>query len=81
MAKGYEVLAMLIPEGGWVISGDNYEDIQFLECSPVTKEVFEANFAQVDADKAYNAELKAEAKAGLLARLGITAEEAELLLS
>jgi hypothetical protein len=33
------------------------------------------------AEEATNAALKAEAKAGLLARLGITAEEAELLLS
>ena len=33
------------------------------------------------AEEATNATLKAEAKAGLLARLGITAEEAELLLA
>jgi hypothetical protein len=33
------------------------------------------------AEEATAAALKAEAKAGLLARLGITAEEAELLLS
>jgi hypothetical protein len=33
------------------------------------------------AEEATNAALKAEQKAGLLARLGITAEEAELLLS
>jgi hypothetical protein len=32
------------------------------------------------AEEATNAALRAEAKAGLLARLGITAEEAELLL-
>jgi hypothetical protein len=43
--------------------------------------------AQFEADEAAAAEavtaaaLKVEAKAGLLARLGITAEEAELLLS
>jgi hypothetical protein len=37
----------------------------------------EANKAQADAD----AEVKAEAKAKLLDRLGITAEEAKLLLS
>lgn len=34
-----------------------------------------------EAEKETAAALKAEAKAGLLARLGITAEEAELLLS
>ncbi len=33
------------------------------------------------AEEATNAALRAEAKAGLLERLGITAEEAELLLS
>ena len=33
------------------------------------------------AEETTNAALKAEQKAGLLARLGITAEEAELLLS
>jgi hypothetical protein len=33
------------------------------------------------AEEATNAALRAEQKAGLLARLGITAEEAELLLS
>lgn len=34
-----------------------------------------------EAEEATNAALRAEQKAGLLARLGITAEEAELLLS
>jgi len=38
-------------------------------------------FEAAKAEEATNAALKAEQKAGLLARLGITAEEAELLLS
>jgi len=37
MAKGFEVLSMLIPNGGWVISGNEYEGIEFLECEPITK--------------------------------------------
>lgn len=37
--------------------------------------------AAASAEEATNAALKAEQKAGLLARLGITAEEAELLLA
>jgi hypothetical protein len=37
--------------------------------------------AAASAEEATHAALKAEAKAGLLARLGITAEEAELLLA
>ncbi len=81
MVSGADVLRMLIPNGGWVIYGDDYEGIQFLECEPVTKEEFEAGFAQVEIAKA---EAEAEAAAqrqALLFKLGITEEEAKLLLS
>ena len=81
MAQGYQVLQMLIPNGGWVISGDEFEGIQFLECEPITKEEFETGFAQWDTLKAQQDADKAQAKAALLDRLGITAEEAALLLA
>lgn len=81
MALAGEVLEMLIPNGGWVISGDTYEGIQFLECEPITKEEFEAGFAQYDAFKAEQDAEKAAKKAALLERLGLTQEEANLLLS
>ena len=81
MAKGSEVLAMLLPNKGWAISGDDYDSIQWLECDPITKAQFEAGFAQYDAWKAEQ-ETKAETdKAALLAKLGITADEAKMLLS
>jgi hypothetical protein len=75
MATGAEVLGMLIPTGGWVISGDNFEGIQFLEAKPITKKQFEAGFAQYDAWKAEQDAVKAQAKAALLERLGLTQEE------
>lgn len=81
MATGADVLGMLIPTGGWVISGDEYEGIQFIEAEPITKAEFEAGFAQYDAWKSQQDEAAASAKAALLARLGITADEARLLLS
>jgi hypothetical protein len=81
MARGGEVLAMLIPEGGWIISGDDYQGITFLECEPITKAQFEAGFAQFDAWKAEQDAKFASDKAALLAKLGITADEAKLLLS
>jgi hypothetical protein len=84
MTTGAQVLSFLIPNGGWVISGDDYEGIEFIEAKPITKKEFEDGFEAYEAAKAEeatNAALKAEAKAGLLARLGITAEEAEFLLS
>jgi len=81
MAKPYEVLNMLIPNGGWVQLGSEYKDIQFLECEPITEAQYDAGFAQYDAWKAEQDAAQAAAKAALLDRLGITAEEAALLLS
>ena len=81
MAKGSEVLSMLLPEGGWVITGNDFEGIQFLECDPITKKQFEDGFAQYDAMKASQDAEKDATKAALLQRLGITSQEAALLLS
>ena len=50
------------------------------EMTDLEAEVYLADCAAAH-EAATNAALRAEAKAGLLARLGITAEEAELLLS
>ena len=81
MAKIGEVLEFLIPGGGYAFSGDEYEGIQFLECEPITKAQFTAGFAQYDAWKAEQDAKAAADKAALLAKLGITADEAKLLLS
>ena len=81
MAKHYEVLGMLIPSGGYVQIGEDYEGIEFLDCEPITKAQYEAGFAQYDAWKANQETTKANAKAALLDRLGITADEAAVLLS
>jgi hypothetical protein len=75
MAKSFEVLAMLIPNGGYVQYGTEYEGIQFLECEPISKEQYEAGFNLVDSAKAQAeaeavaAKLAAEAK---LEALGLT---------
>jgi len=81
MAKGSEVLNMLIPNGGWAISGNEYSGITFLECDPITEDEFLAGFAKVDKFKADQLKAQENAKAALLEKLGITAEEAVLLLS
>ena len=81
MAKGKDVLRMLIPTGGWVITGDNYEDIQFIEAEPITKDKFKAGFVLYDVYKTEQDQIAATTKAALLDRLGITADEAALLLS
>jgi len=81
MATSSQVLAMLIPNGGYVQVGTEYEGITFLECDPITKAEYDAGFAAYDAWKADQEANKADAKSALLERLGITAEEAKLLLS
>ena len=82
MAKAREVMELLIPTGGWTIYGDDFDSIIYNEgVTPITEKQFDDGFAQVDAFKAEQ-EAKAEAdKAALLAKLGITADEAKLLLS
>lgn len=81
MATGADVLRFLIPTGGWAISGNDWEGVQFLEAEPITKEQFEAGFAQYDAWKAEQDAAQSAAKSALLDRLGITEDEAKLLLS
>jgi hypothetical protein len=82
MAKSYEVLSMLIPNGGYVQVGEDYEGIQFIECQPITKAQFEAGFAQYDAWKAEQDAAKAQAKAlaeAKLEALGLTADDLKAL--
>lgn len=82
MAKSYEVLAMLIPGGGYTQNGEEYEGIDFVECEPITKEQYAAGFAQYDAWKAEQdaeqaaAKLAAEAK---LEALGLTPNDLKAL--
>ena len=82
MAKSFEVLAMLIPNGGYVQYGTEYEGIQFLECEPISKEEYEAGFDLVDAAKAQAEIAKADAKAAAeakLSTLGLTTDDLKAL--
>ena len=81
MAESREVLNMLIPNGGYVAVGEDYEGIRFIECEPITKKQWQDGFAKYDAWKAEQDAAKANAKSALLDRLGITEDEAKLLLS
>ena len=82
MAKGSEVLEMLLPNGGWTIIDNAFDSIIYEDgVTPVTKAQFEAGFAQYDAWKAEQDASKMLEKQALLERLGITEEEARLLLS
>jgi hypothetical protein len=82
MAKNWEILGYLRPNGGYVQVGETYEGITFEpQCEPFTKEEYQAAFAQYDAWKADQNAKAAADKAALLTKLGINADEAKLLLS
>jgi hypothetical protein len=82
MAKGVEVLTMLCPNSEWVISGDDYDSIQWIKGEPITKAQFEAGLAQYDAWKAEQdskAEAVKEAAQAKLAALGLTTDDLKAL--
>ena len=82
MAKSSEVLAMLIPNGGYVQYGDSYEGIEFIEAKPITKKEYEDGFDKYDAWKTEQETVKAVAKStaqAKLAALGLTVEDLQAL--
>lgn len=80
MSLGVKVLEKLRPEGGWVISENDYDSILFLDCEPVSKEEFEATLKEAPKWIKAEEDAKATARQALLNKLGITEEEARLLL-
>jgi hypothetical protein len=81
MATGGDVLAMLSPNSEWVIRGGDFDSIEWIKGERITKSEYEAGFAKYDAWKAEQDAKAAADKAALLAKLGITADEAKMLLS
>lgn len=81
MVTGAEVLSRLIPNGGWVIAGNDFNSIRYDEgVKPLTKKQFDDGFTAYDTWKAEKEAALAASKSALLERLGITADEAVLLL-
>lgn len=82
MTTAADVLTMLCPAGGWIIYNNDFDTIIWVDDRPrCTKKEFEAGFAQYEAWKAEQDAARAAAKTALLDRLGITEDEAKLLLS
>jgi hypothetical protein len=79
IAKALQILA---PAAQWTLVGDDYSNIEWLSDNPkpTAKQVAD-KIAELPALEAAALESAQNAKAALLARLGITAEEAALLLS
>jgi hypothetical protein len=82
MATSTDVLTMLIPTGGWVITGDNWEGVEFIEATPITQAQFSAGFAQYDAWKANQDAQAATDKTNATAKLealGLTSDDLKAL--
>ena len=83
MATSVDVLNMLLPEGGWIISGDDFEGITWVDERPrCTEAEFNAGFAQWDAWKSEQdaaAEVAKAAAETKLAALGLTTDDLKAL--
>ena len=82
MAKHWEVLRYLRPNGGYIQTGEEYEGIEFVECEPFSKAEYEAAFDLVDTAKAQaEADAVAKRKAALakLEALGLDEDDLKAL--
>ena len=83
MATGANVMDMLCPQGGWILVGETFEGITWVDDRPrCTKAQFNAGFAQWETwkaeqdAKAESDKLAAQAK---LSALGLTADDLKAL--
>ena len=75
-------LESLMPEAKYSLAGDDYENIDWVsDFDKPTIEQIEAEIKLLPKKKASELKAKETAKAALLTKLGITADEAALLLS
>jgi len=76
-----EAITSLRPESEWTFSGDNFADIVWLSNDNLpTLQQVKAEILELPKRKQTLIEAAATQKAALLARLGITADEAKLLI-
>jgi len=81
MSKSSDVLQHLIPTGGWSMIGDDFDSITYDDgVVPITKKQFDDTLKIIDQINDQKIQAKATARAAILDRLGLTAEEAQLLL-
>ena len=83
MVKITNVLNMLIPQGGWSLIGDDFNDINWIDKScQITEDEYKAGVLKYDAWKAdQDAQViaKKEAAQAKLAALGLTADDLNAL--
>jgi predicted amidohydrolase YtcJ len=79
--KTSDVLAYLRPEGGWVIWGEDFDSIRWDEnVTPLTKKELDQGLKDYPKWKAAQDSAKEAARQAILDRIGLTADEAKLIL-
>ena len=79
---GADVMDLLRPNGGWIMIGDEWEGIEFIDCEPVTKAEFDkalADYPKLIADKKAKELAAKKAAEAKLAALGLTADDLKAL--
>lgn len=76
-----EALMSLVPDAKWVLVGDDYEDIEWIEGNKPTIKEIESEIKALPAKREALAKEQEAKRADILQRLGLTEEEAKLLLS
>jgi hypothetical protein len=78
-----KAIKKLKPTAEFSITNNDYSTVKWdvLDGEAPTKKQIDDAIKQIKADEITEAEVKAQAKAELLERLGITADEAKLLLA
>jgi hypothetical protein len=82
MTRGADVINFLCPDVEFALNGDDFDSVLWvnLDKAPITKKQYQDGFAQYDAWKSEQDAAKAAQRQALLTRLGITEEEARILL-
>ena len=76
-----EVIHMLRPNAEYTIRNRDFTTLQFFDDTVLTQAEYKAGLAKYQALKIEQESAAAAAKAALLTKLGITEDEAKLLLS
>lgn len=82
MTRGADVISFLCPNVEFAMSGDDFDSVLWvnLDKAPITKKQYQDGFAKYETWKTKNDADKESAKQAILDRLGLTADEAKLLL-
>jgi len=79
MSKASKIMEYLRPDGGYLIYGEDYQGIQFVECEPVSKEEYDKVVKDWENIESEMLAIKAATKQAILDKLGISLDDLKAL--